>query len=66
MLQLIKWSKIWQMTFNASKCVVLQCNRLLTTLPYDYYINGSPLQLISKHPYLGVLLESILCYSTVI
>ena len=36
--QLIKWSKIWQMTFNASKYVVLWYNQLLTTLPHDYTI----------------------------
>ena len=35
--QLIKWSEIWQMTLNASKCVVLRCSWLQTTLYYDYY-----------------------------
>ena len=46
------------MAFNAKKCAVLRCTRLLTTLSYDYYINDSLLQLVTKHPYLGVLLES--------
>ena len=56
--QLIKWSEIWQMTFHASKCVVLRCSRLQSTLYYDYYINDTLLQLVSKHPYLGVLFDS--------
>ena len=30
--QLIKWSEIWQMTFNARKCAVLRCSQLLTML----------------------------------
>ena len=60
--QLIEWTKIWQMTFNASKCVVLRCSRLLTTLSYDYYINDSLLQLVSKHPYLGILLDSTMSF----
>ena len=48
---LIKWTKTWQMAFNAKKCVVpLRCTRLLATLSYDYYINDSLLQLVTKHP----------------
>ena len=58
----IKWSEIWQTTFNASKCVVLRCSRLQTTLYYDYYINGTLLQLVSKHPYLGVLFDSTMSF----
>ena len=33
--QLIKWSEIWQMTFNAGKCIVLRCSQLQTT--HNYY-----------------------------
>jgi len=60
--QLIEWTNTWQISFNMNKCVVLQCSRLLTTLSHDYYINDSLLQLVSKHPYLGVLLESALLF----
>ena len=59
---LIKWTKTWQMAFNAKKCVVLRCTRLLTTLSYDYHINDSLLQLVTKHPYLGVLLDSTMSF----
>jgi len=52
------------MTFNANKCVVLRCSRLMTALFYDYYINGSLLKLVSKHPYLGVLLDSNMSFKS--
>ena len=45
-----------------SGCDVLRCSRLLTTLSYDSYINDSLLQLVTKHPYLGVLLESTMSF----
>ena len=50
------------MPFNANKYVVLRCSRLLTTLSYDYYNNDSLLQLITKHLYVGVLLESTMSF----
>ena len=50
------------MAFNAQKCVVLQCTTLLKTLSYDYFIEDSLLQLVTQHPYLGVLLNNAMSF----
>ena len=50
------------MAFNAQKCVVLRCTRLLKMLSYDYFIEDSLLQLVTQHPYLGVLLNNTMSF----
>ncbi|MCG7875845.1 MAG: reverse transcriptase family protein, partial [Candidatus Thiodiazotropha endolucinida] len=59
---MIEWSNTWLMRFNAAKCHLLKITRQRMYLPTKYNINGSQLQEVSHHPYLGVELSSDLTW----
>ena len=59
---MIEWSNTWLMRFNAAKCHLLKITRQRKYLSTKYNINGSQLQEVSYHPYLGVELSSDLTW----
>ena len=61
---LVKWSSVWQMSFNPSKCYILRISRLHSTVEHNYNISGSMLKPVNDHPYLGVHLSSNLSWNT--
>ena len=56
------WSQSWQMQFNVKKCVTLRCDKSLHS-SFTYYLNGKPLNCVTDHSYLGVLLSSSMSFS---
>ena len=61
---MIEWSNTWLMRFNATKCHLLKITRQHKYLLTKYNINGSQLQEVSHHPYLGVELSPDLTWKT--
>ena len=51
------------MQFNVKKCVTLRCDKSLQRSSFTYYLNGQPLNCITDHSYLGVLLSSSMSFS---
>ena len=58
------WSEKWQMKLNADKCVLLRCTRSLTPIQYTYTLNGRALISKSQHPYLGIVFDGTMSWST--
>ena len=56
--QLCRWTRDWQMHFNASKCHVLSISRKQKPVSFPYTISGVQLERVRHHPYLGVELSS--------
>ena len=52
---MFKWSQLWQMKFNVSKCVTLKCYRIRNPILTNYFINTQKLQSVKQHPYLGIV-----------
>ncbi|MEW8548207.1 MAG: reverse transcriptase family protein, partial [Candidatus Thiodiazotropha sp.] len=61
---MIDWSKTWLMRFNAKKCHLLKITRQRKTPQTKYSIDGSHLEEVQHHPYLGVELTSDLTWKT--
>ena len=57
------WSQSWQMQFNVKKCVTLRCDKSLQRSSFTYYLNGEPLNCVTDHSYLGILLSSSMSFS---
>ena len=55
---IVKWTDVWQMGLNISKCAILTCRRLLLPSSFGYTINSLPLTCVSQHPYLGITFDS--------
>ena len=55
------WSEKWQMKLNA---VLLRCTRSLTPIQYTYTLNGRALISKSQHPYLGIVFDGTMSWST--
>ena len=55
---LVAWTKLWQMSFNCDKCKILRVYRSRNPVVHQYTMNGTPLDSVSSHPYLGVELFS--------
>ena len=53
---LTTWANIWQMEFNVSKCKILQVSTC-TRHSYSYSMNGTILESVESHSYLGVQLH---------
>ena len=60
---LVKWSKVWQMSFNPSKCYILRISRLHSLIEFNYNISETILKPMSDHPHLGVQLSNNLSWS---
>ena len=58
------WSEKWQMKLNTDKCVLLRCTRSLTPVQYTYTLNDRALISKSQHPYLGIVFDSSISWST--
>ena len=52
------------MKFNVKKCVVLRCTRLLSSIQPTYSLESQPLQSVTNHLFLGIMLDSKLSFST--
>ena len=57
-----KWSNMWQMRFNLSKCVTLKCYRSLSPILTDYFINDHKLENVKEHTYLGVTIDQSMSF----
>ena len=58
------WSQSWQMQFNVKKCVTLRCDKSLQRNSFTYYLNEEPLNCVTDHSCLGVLLSSSMSFSS--
>ena len=61
--RLYEWTKIWQLSFNITKCVFLQCTRSLLPYQCNYTLNKHTLATTDQHRYLGVLIDKRLSWS---
>ena len=59
---IFKWSQLWQMRFNVSKCVTLKCYRIWNPILTDYFINTQKLQSVKQHPYLGIVFDQTMSF----
>ena len=60
---LAHWSHIWQMEFNISKCIVINCTRAHTVISNTYVLQGQTLQSKLDHPYLGLTISNTMQWS---
>ena len=60
---LAHWSHIWQMEFNISKCIVINCTRAHTVISNTYILQGQTLQSKLDHPYLGLTISNTIQWS---
>ena len=58
------WANKWQLRFNVMKCTIMHFTRSQSPLLSNYKLNGHSLNKSSQHPYLGVLLDNKLSWST--
>ncbi|XP_071152259.1 uncharacterized protein [Mytilus edulis] len=59
---MVKWTKIWQMIFNPSKCYVLTITKKRKTINFNYNINGHILESVAPNPYLGAELTNTMSW----
>ena len=57
LVELEKWEKEWQMSFNPSKCSLLRFSPTRKAKEFDYKIHDTKLEQCHTHKYLGVLLS---------
>jgi len=60
---LSQWSKIWQMSFNVSKCVVMKCSKSPSIITFNYSLDGHLLDTKTEYTYLGIILQDTTCMS---
>lgn len=60
---LTSWEKTWQMKFNTSKCFIMHVTHQRNFTRHDYHMNGTVLEKVNHHPYLGVELSSDLSWA---
>ena len=60
---LVKWTQLWKMSLNISKCVTLTCSRRPPLFSSSYLIFNLPLKQVTEHPYLGVVIDSKMSFS---
>ena len=56
--KMIDWCNQWQMSFNNDKCKVLRICRSLHPVVHQYTLDGTVLESVYHHPYLGIELTS--------
>ena len=56
--KMIDWCNQWQMSFNNDKCKVLRIYRSLHPVVHQYTLDGTVLESVHHHPYLGIELTS--------
>ena len=57
LVELEKWEKEWQMSFNPSKCSLLRLSPTRKAKEFDYKLHDTKLEQCHTHNYLGVLLS---------
>ena len=62
--KLEKWEEAWDMSFNPSKCQVLNVTRLKTPIPSEYSLHNTELESVSAAKYLGVTISDNLNWGT--
>lgn len=58
------WSKSWQIDLNASKCKSMVVTNKRRVVQSHYVIDGTPLELVKEHSYLGVTITSNLSWTS--
>ena len=62
---LSQWAQAWQMEFNLSKCTVIKCIRLHSTVSSDYILQDHVLETTTQGKYLdAITLNNTLSWST--
>ena len=61
--RLYEWTKIWQLSFNITKCVLLRCTRSLSPYQCNYTLNKHIFATTDQNRYLEVLLDKRLSWS---
>ena len=51
------------MQFNVNKCVTLRCDRSSQPSSFSYVLDSIPLNCVTEHSYLGILLTSSMSFS---
>ena len=59
---MFKWSQLWQVKFNVSKCVTLKCYRIRNPILTECFINTQKLQSVEQHPYLGIVFDQTMSF----
>ena len=62
--KLQEWSRKWDMSFNPSKCQVIQATKARVPIPTSYSLHGQTLKTVSSARYLGVDIASSLSWNT--
>ena len=61
---LSRWAKIWQMSFNITKCIVMKCSKSLSIISFNYSLNGHVLDTKTEHTYLGIILHNSMSWAS--
>ena len=56
LLLLKEWSRKWLLNFNIAKTVIMHLGN--TNPCYTYFMDGQPLQVVSEHKDLGIIIDS--------
>ena len=62
--QLSIWATKWQLRFNVAKCTIMRFTRSLSPVVFNYNLNDHSLSTSAQHPYLGILLDNKLSWSS--
>ena len=60
------WEKLWDMSFNPSKCQVIHVTKCKTPLQTKYHLHGCVLESVQSAKYLGVTISKDLKWSELI
>ena len=61
--RLVAWSSLWRMDLNLSKCMVLTLSLKRKPILFDYHIGDTPLNRVSHHRDLGIIIDSKLTFT---
>jgi hypothetical protein len=61
-----RWATKWGMRFNATKCYIMSNHRSRNPLTTHYILNNHILEHVQENPYLGVIINENLKWSTYI
>ena len=62
--RLIDWEQTWQMSFNPSKCQVMQITRSKSPIRTNYSIHGTTLDIVPSATHLGIDISNTLSWNT--
>ena len=58
-----KWAESWQMTFNLSKCELVQVTNKKHPLEHSYYLQGEQIKSVPHAKYLGIIIDEHLTFN---